>query len=78
MIFLNIWSDLRLAFIIILFVIIVKWVIEKTNSKVLGITVGVIIAYLTFYSHYILLIIAIVFTFILPSLISMIEASQGK
>ena len=75
-IILDILNDLKLAFILILFIIFVKWVIDKTGSKVLAIVVAVIFAYLTFYSHYELLIIAILFFFILPSVIKLIEGYQ--
>ena len=71
---LDIWSDLKLAFVLLLFIIFIKWVIDKTGSKVLAIVVAVIFAYLTFYSHYELLIIAMLFFFILPVLIKLIEA----
>ena len=76
-IILDIWADLKLAFIIILFIIFIKWVIDKTGSKVLAIIIAVIFAYLTFYSHYELLIIAMLFFFIWPALQSLIGAYSG-
>lgn len=77
-IILDIWADLKLAFIIILFIIFIKWVIDKTGSKVLAIIIAVIFAYLTFYSHYELLIIAMLFFFIWPALEQLVIAYQGK
>ena len=75
-IILDVWADVKLAFVLLLFIIFIKWVIDKTGSKVLAIVIAVIFAYLTFYSHYELLIIAILFFFVLPSVIKLIEGYQ--
>lgn len=76
-IILDIMNDLKLAFVLILFIIFIKWVIDKTGSKVLAIVIAVIFAYLTFYSHYELLIIAILFFFLWPAIEQLIKAYRG-
>lgn len=62
----DLWTDLRLAFTIIAFIFLVKWSTDTLNNKALGVILAAVIAYLTFYSHYILLVIVMIFFFGYP------------
>ncbi len=60
------WSDLRLAFTIIAFIFLLKWSTDILDNKPLGVILAAVIAYLTFFSHYELLIIAVILFFGYP------------
>jgi chromate transport protein ChrA len=62
----DLWSDVKLAMIIISFIFLMKWTTEITESKKLGIILAAIIAYLTFYSHFEILIFVLIFFFAYP------------
>lgn len=62
----DLWTDLKLAFTIIAFIFLVKWSTDKLEHKTLGVMLAAVIAYLTFYSHFILLVIVIIFFFGYP------------
>lgn len=44
-------TSLNLVILIISYILLAKWLTEKTGSKVIGIIAGTIIIYLTIYSH---------------------------
>ncbi len=60
------WNDLRLALTIIAFIFLVKWSTGVIDNKPLGIIIAAVIAYLTIFSHYELLILAVIFFFGYP------------
>ncbi len=62
----DMWSDLRLALTIIAFLFLVKWSSDVLDNKLLGIIIGSVIAYLTFFQHYELLIIGVILFFGYP------------
>lgn len=62
----DLWSDIKLALVLISFVFLLKWTSEITNSKKIGIIFAFIIAYLTFYSHFEILIFVLLFFFGYP------------
>jgi hypothetical protein len=57
------WTDFRLALILILFVYIVQWAISQTGSKKMGVIIGSIVAYLSVYKHWELMILIVVVFF---------------
>jgi ABC-type amino acid transport system permease subunit len=57
------WTDFRLALILIVFVYIVQWTISQTGSKKTGVIVGTIVAYLSIFRHWELLVFIIIFFF---------------
>jgi len=62
----DMWSDLRLALTIIAFIFLVKWSSDVLDNKFLGIIIAAIIAYLTFFQHYELLILGVILFFGYP------------
>ena len=59
----DIWSDLQLALIIIVFIYIVSWASDLTKSKKIGVILALIITYLTVYQHTWLLILVVLIFF---------------
>ncbi len=59
----DIWSDLQLAFIIIIFIYLVTWASDLTKSKKIGVILALIIAYLTIYQHPWLLFLTVLLFF---------------
>ena len=57
------WSDLRLILTLVLFVYIVQWAISQTGDKKLGVIVGSIVAYLTIYQHWEMIVFIVVVFF---------------
>ncbi len=47
----DVWSDLKLAFLIIIFIYLVSWASDLTKSKKIGVILAIIIAYLTVFQH---------------------------
>ncbi len=75
----DLWSDLRLAFTIIAFIFLVKWSMDTLKHKTLGVILAAVIAYLTFYRHFILLVLVVVFFFGYPLFEGFYEAvSEDK
>ncbi len=62
----NMWGDLRLALTIIAFLFLAKWSADVFDNMLLAIIVATVIAYLTFFRHYELLIIGIILFFGYP------------
>ncbi|MFW5902653.1 MAG: hypothetical protein ACOCTT_02075 [archaeon] len=62
----DMWGDLRLALTIIAFIFLVKWSADVLDNNLLGVIVAAIIAYLTFFRHYELLVIGIILFFGYP------------
>ena len=60
------WEDIRIALTLILFVYLVNWMSNLTNSKTIGIILGSAIAYFSFYQHFELLILLVLFFFGYP------------
>ncbi len=44
-------TSLNIVILIISYILLAKWLVEKTGSKVIGIIAGTIIIYLTIYTH---------------------------
>ena len=59
----DLWSDLKLVLILVFFLYLLKWSNEFTGSKKLGLIIAVVIAYLTFYSHFEILIWVLILFF---------------
>ncbi len=59
----DVWSDLQLAFTIIIFIYLVSWASDLTKSKKIGVILALIIAYLTIYQHPWLLFITVLLFF---------------
>lgn len=74
----DLWMDLKLAFTIIAFIFLVKWSADILDNKPLGIILAAVIAYLTFFSHYELLILVVVFFFGYPLFAAFGEAMAGE
>jgi len=74
----DMWSDLRLALTIIAFIFLVKWSSDILDNKLLGIIVAAIIAYLTFFRHYQLLIIGIILFFGYPIFAGIAKAMSDE
>ena len=62
----SLFEDVKLALIIITFIFLVGWTSDKAGSKTLGIVLAAIIAYLTFYTHFEILIIVLLLFFGYP------------
>ncbi len=60
------WADIRLALIIIVFMYLLQWTVNFTKSKSIGLILAAVIAYLTFYQHYSILIFVLIFFFGYP------------
>jgi ABC-type arginine/histidine transport system permease subunit len=59
----DLWSDLRLAMAILFFLFLVVWLSDMMGSKKIGFVVGIVVAYLTFFSHIEILIFVLLFFF---------------
>ncbi len=59
----DLWSDLQLALIIIIFIYLVGWASDLTKSKKIGVVLALIIVYLTVYQHTWLLIFVVLLFF---------------
>jgi len=71
-------TDIKLVLLLIVFIFIVNWTKETTNSKILAVIVGLIITWLVF-MHEELAIIAIVIFFAFPYIIKpMLEGAFGE
>ena len=55
------WSDVRLALTLIIFIYLLKWTVDFTKSKALGVILAAVVAYLTFYQHFEILVFVLVF-----------------
>ncbi|MBI1973869.1 hypothetical protein HYS54_03565 [Candidatus Micrarchaeota archaeon] len=62
----DLWSDVRLALTLIVFLYLAKWTIDIGGGKKTGIIIAAVIAFLTFYSHWELLALVVVFFFAYP------------
>jgi len=60
------WNDLKLVLTLIFFMYLLKWSSDITGSKMLGIILAAIVAYLTFFSHFEILILVLIFFFGYP------------
>lgn len=73
----DLWTDLRLALTIIAFLYLVKWGTDMMKNKVLGVIIAIIIAYLTIFNHFELLILAMVLFFGYPVFVGFADAVSG-
>ena len=62
----ELWSDLKLALGIMFFIYTITWLSGMTGSKKLGILIAAVVAYLTFFSHFELLIVVLILFFCFP------------
>lgn len=60
------WTDIRLALMIIVFIYLLQWTVDFTKSKAVGLILASVIAYLTFYQHYEILVFILIFFFGYP------------
>ena len=74
----DMWSDLKIAMTLILFVYLVTYLTGLTGSKKLGIIMAVIVAYLTFFSHWEMLVIILFIFFAFPFFTGLADALAGK
>ena len=70
----DMWTDLKLALTLILFIYLVNWLSDLSKSKKLGIILAAIIAYLTFFTHFEMLVIIMVIFFAYPFFMGLAEA----
>ena len=70
----DMWSDLKLALTLILFVYLVSYLSGLTGSKKLGVVMAVVVAYLTFFSHWEMLVIILVIFFAFPFFTAIADA----
>ena len=70
----DMWTDLKLALTLILFIYLVNWLSDLSKSKKIGIILAAIIAYLTFFTHFEMLIIIMVIFFAYPFFIGIADA----
>ena len=59
----ELWTDLRLAFTLIILIYLIQWAVSGTGSRTVGIIIALVIVYLTVYQHFEVLIIVVVFFF---------------
>ncbi|MFH0986659.1 MAG: hypothetical protein V1911_01280, partial [Candidatus Micrarchaeota archaeon] len=71
------WADIRIVLIIIMFVFLLKWTLDFTKSKAVGVILATLVAYLTFYSHFELLMLILVVFFCYPFLETFSKAFNG-
>ena len=74
----DLWSDIKLALVLISFVFLLKWTSDITGSKKVGIIFALVIAYLTFYSHFEILIFVLLFFFGYPFFGEIANAMEKK
>ena len=70
----DMWNDLRLALVLILFLYLVSWLSSLSGSKKIGIVLAAIVAYLTFYSHWEMLVVVLVVFFMFPFFTGLADA----
>jgi hypothetical protein len=70
----DMWNDLKLALMLIIFLYLVTYLSGLSGSKKLGIILAAIIAYLTFFSYWQMLVIIMVIFFIFPFFTGIAEA----
>ena len=70
----DMWSDLKLALTLILFIYLVNYLSNITSSKKIGIILAAIVAYLTFFSHWEMLVIILVIFFGYPFFTGLADA----
>jgi chromate transport protein ChrA len=73
----DMWNDLKLALTLILFVYLVTYLSGLTGSKKLGIIMAAIVAYLTFFTHWEMLVLILVIFFAYPFFIGLADAIAG-
>lgn len=59
----GVWTDLQLAAVLIIFIVLTNWSIDITGSKKVGLVIAIIITYLTVYKHPIILLLVVIFFF---------------
>lgn len=74
----DIWNDLKLALTLILFIYTVNYLSGLSGSKKIGIVMAVIVAYLTFYSHWELLVLILIVFFAYPFFGGFAKALYGE
>lgn len=72
------WSDLKLALMLMVFVYVVQWMTGITGSKKVGIVIAAVVAYLTIFSHFEILLFVILFFFAYPFWDRMVEGFAGE
>lgn len=72
------WADIKLVLTLIFFIYLLKWTSDITGSKMLGIILAAIVAYLTFFSHFEILIFVLIFFFGYPFFEKIAEGFEGK
>lgn len=71
------WADIRLALMLIIFIYLLKWTVDFTKSKALGVIIAAVIAYLTFYQHFEILVFVVIFFFGYPFFEKIAEGFSG-
>ncbi len=74
----DLWSDIKLVLTLIFFLYLLKWTTDMTGSKMLGIVLAAVVAYLTFFSHFELLVFVLIFFFGLPFFGKLMEGISPK
>jgi hypothetical protein len=60
------WNDIKLALALLFFIYAVVWLTELTRSPKLGILIAAIVAYLTFFKYWEIVIFVLIFFFGYP------------
>ena len=71
------WADLRLALMLIIFIYLLKWTVDFTKSKAVGLILAAVISYLTFYQHFEILVFVLIFFFGYPFFEKVAEGFDG-
>ena len=74
----ELWSDIKLVLTLIFFMYLLKWTSDLTGSKMLGIVLAAVVAYLTFFSHFEILVFVLIFFFGFPFFEKVAEGFEPK
>lgn len=71
------WEDLKLALTLILFIYLVNYLSGLSGSKKIGIVLAAIVAYLTFFAYWQMLVIIMFIFFMFPFFSGLASALTG-
>lgn len=74
----ELWADIKLVLTLIFFLYLLKWTSDITGSKMLGIILAAVVAYLTFFSHFEILVLVLIFFFGYPFFEKLAEGFGGN
>lgn len=74
----DLWTDIKLVLTIIFFIYLLKWTTDFTGSKMIGIILAAVVAYLTFFQHFEILVFVLIFFFGYPFFGKISEGFSGE